>query len=231
MKKNKATALTAAVFAAAMSASACGNAAPSGEETSERYASPLGFSAEEADSFDPPEPTVAPLYGPPWVLFPTEPEIEPETEPETEYETEPGNDLDEEDPTEPYDPYDVIPQPAYGPPIMMGDVFWDGKVDGFDLAYMRMAYNDGKLGPAYYENYDVNQDGKFDLEDIEAMQKFINGEIEDFYDPSVYTPETEYGPPYIDEDPTEPATKFKPEEEIYPVLYGPPPAYEIETEK
>ena len=207
MKKTKATAFTAALFAAAMSATAYANAA--GDRPAEGASSPADDSSES--NFDSianrygltpleitteTQPVAQPLYGPPWIFYPTEP----------------GTDLDAEDPTEPYDPYYEIQQPAYAPlPTYAGDIDLDMKVDAFDLALMRMEYLEGNKYPYHFDNYDVNRDGVFDVKDIKTLQKFLSGDLPSFDDP-------------IADEPTEFATEPAP-------LYGPPPAYYLNSKE
>ena len=102
--------------------------------------------------------STTPLYGPPWVFGTTTTKI---------------------------DPYDVIPQPAYGPPMMIrGDLTNDGRVNAFDLieAKQLLLHKDNdsielfnKMNAA-----DFNRDGRFSMADVIGLSRFLLGDKEGY---------------------------------------------------
>ncbi|MBQ6182013.1 MAG: hypothetical protein IJK31_10070 [Ruminococcus sp.] len=249
MKKTKATALTAAVLAAAMSAAACGNVTQAGEKEEEQFARPLSnkivvegnelnAQTETTTYTYVPTTTIPTLYGPP-SIWDFEKDGQITTEDPSINEEDPTDPYNEEDPTDPYfededfyknpgfEPTTALPAPLYGPPPIeiSGDIDYDGKVDAFDLTLMKINYNDPSF-PKYYlydDRYDVNNDGTFDIKDIEAVNKYLTGEIKTFDE---YEDVTE--PPTEDIEPTtaEP-TEFQTYTTTVP-LYGPPWVFGLE---
>lgn len=61
----------------------------------------------------------------------------------------------------------------------LGDVNGDGKIDTIEDAVTIINYVNGKIqkNDFYWDNADVNHDGKIDLEDAVRIKKFYNGEI------------------------------------------------------
>lgn len=236
MKKTKATALTAAIFAAAMSSAACGNVTQAGEkEGSELYAKPLNNQIVAADAenvtttYSPTATTIPTLYGPPWVFDKDYNDGEITTEDPSINEEDPTDPYFEDETTEPDTKYDepefqpetTLPEPLYGPPQLEieGDFNLDGVVDAFDLTLMRMVYNNPNDSFYYYNDiiYDLDKNGKFDLRDINVLNKYLTGEIKSFDDiPDPTEPPTEE----VTTVP-EPVTDPMPNTTV-PTLYGPP---------
>lgn len=219
MKKTEKTAMTAALFAAAM------NLAPSGTVQSIVSASDgsdsTSVSAAAFDDYADNNYDIAPLYGPPV----TEEMTEPVTE-DDDY----------------YNPELYPPQPTYGPVPCYGDVDRDGKVDVFDLVALRKLFTE-KTPEELTEFYmmgaaDVNFDGRVTVADLVSLNKYLIGQIDrvtdvgyDEYEELQVPPTTAvttvpqvvYGPPILytttvddDDDPIEEIrTEFA-------GVYGPP---------
>ena len=167
MKKTDKTAITAALFAAAMGAAAAGGGSADAAGMSDVELSLAKFSAAYGPppdyyftdipvttEYDPFEVVPQPDYGPIYIYTTTATAPE-ETTPVTELIPQPAYGpmwtvpVTEEvqttavtavtEVTEPITESvtEVIPQPAYGPPLIVGDLNGDGEVDTFDFVRMR----------------------------------------------------------------------------------------------
>lgn len=142
---------------------------------------------------------------------------------------------------------DILPQPAYGPPTIIGDLNYDMRVDVFDFNMLLTAIQSGDEDQFvdYYVS-DVNRDDRIDISDAVTMKKFLLGKINYFqqeiatkYGPPIYytstepvtttieEPQDKYGPP-IYYTSTEPVTTTKIEE--LQGKYGPPSYYTTTTQ-
>lgn len=160
-----------------------------------------------------PVTTMAPLYGPPWVFGTTT--------------------------TATYDPYDVVPQPAYGPPMMMrGDLTNDGRVNAFDLVEAKrllLNMDENEL----FEKFraaDFNRDDRFSMADIIGLNRFLLGDkegydekIDDEGNPVVTTTTFDSDENEKTTTKTTSTTTFMPDDkrttvttEVFAPLYGPP---------
>lgn len=220
MKKTDKTALTAAVFAAALNVVPMGASAydPSEEEIQDVYGPPAYY---ETTTFE--EPVPQPDYGP-MPAWTTETTAVPE---ETTTEV-----------------TEVIPQPAYGPPIATGDTNFDGVVDSFDLINMRKLFSKANYSVYYDRAADINEDGILTVADLVLMNRYLLGRdkvigVPDIYDEPDVTTTTEnnyasvYGPPaWFEEQTTAVATVEEPvttlQTEFFAV-YGPPAWFEQQT--
>ena len=207
MKKTKHTLLTAAMFAASVSA-ASANAMTV-------YANDFGDDNSRYMS--------APLYGPPPVTT-TAPRI---TRPVTTT-TEPATTVTE---------INTAFQAKYGPAPVLGDLNEDWIVDVYDYNMLVKAIQDGEEGKYGYYISDVNRDDRVDISDATTMKKYILGKIGSFWEsmatvygpPSYFTTtepvttsttQTKYGPPLVTATTTRMTT-------VAP-LYGPPQWFETE---
>lgn len=229
MKKTERTALTAALFAAAlnfiptgtsdMTSSAVGNDAspvgvdeyvPEADEPIGMYGPPWMFEQTTAPTTEPPLQTGLdyPVYGPPPVWTTVTPTSStPTTAPplRTEvypvYGTQPA--WTTVTPTTSYDPDADISFPVYGPPPVLkkdlGDLDDDGKVTAFDMVLLRQKYIDRDFDMSVYARYDVNQDGSIDIADLVMMQRYLLGQINSL---GYYEPQPqpEYGAPWAYND-------------------------------
>lgn len=219
MKKTEKTALTAAVFAAALNVVPMGTSAydPSEEEIQDVYGPPVYF---ETTTFE--EPVPQPDYGP-MPAWTTETTAVPE---ETTTEV-----------------TEVIPQPAYGPPIATGDMNFDGVVDSFDLINMRKLFSKANYSDYYDRAADINEDGKLTVADLVLMNRYLLGRDKVIGEPDVIdepdvTTTTEnnyasvYGPPAWFEQTTAVATVEEPVTTLrteFFAVYGPPAWFEQQT--
>lgn len=220
MKKTEKTALTAAVFAAALNVV------------------PMGTSA-----YDPSEEPIQDVYGPP-VYFGTttfeEPTPQPDYGPMPAWTTE-TTAVTEETTT---DVTEIIPQPAYGPPIATGDTNFDGVVDSFDLINMRKLFSKENYSEYYSYQADINHDGKLSVADLVLMNRYLLGRDKIMGEPDVIdepdvTTTTEknyasvYGPPaWFEKETTAIATVEDPITTItteFFAVYGPPAWFEQQT--
>lgn len=230
MKKTDKTALTAAVFAAALGLSPVNSIgadySPSEDYPSTVYGPPEYFATmtepAETTRFDPYENELPGVYGPPeW------------------FETE-----EEEVQTTAFDPSNIIPQPAYGPPetvvttesdyhpeypiqqpvygpplnYPLGDYNHDGTVDVFDVIKARqiIAQNDEESYDYFNASVsgDMNKDGKLNVADLVLLSKFMTGNNETENESEIQTT----APPAEIPETTETRTTVAP-------LYGPPIYY------
>lgn len=191
MKKTQKTALTAAAFAAAINITACGSSTETNPSAEKETLSQISYSA----GYNPENDELYGVYGPP-IAYEEETTAEKTTE---------------------YDPQEEWAAPVYGPPICgPGDINGDYVVDSFDLALMRQTLNENKeLGGFELYQHDVNQDGKFDANDLNAMKRCLLGD-KDEYIPDVPSPST-----VPDEKPETTAT-YDPEDDMPQPVYGPP---------
>jgi hypothetical protein len=245
MKKTDKTALTAALFAAAMSAAAMGGQAEAVSIGSSDAEIALGkFSAvygppPDYYETDIPEPTTddpfdiipQPEYGPMWTVTTTTEAAPVETT--------------------------TVPEmptfaPVYGPPSMVGDLNGDGEVDTFDMIKMRRFVSgelDLKSGEDFFRA-NVNGDYDVNVADLISLGRYLigrpvtfvragmserlNADASDYsivpvldengnrvYDPMEPIPQPAYGPP-IDLIPEVEATTLSPEEMRPQPVYGPP---------
>ncbi len=217
MKKTDKTALTAAIFAAALNAVPMGAAAydPAEEPIQDVYGPP-SFFEETTDqqsllttntnaltftstTTTPTQTSMEPLYGPPWVIWSVYPELTSTSSTTT---------------TEP------LPQPAYGPPVMFGDINGDYKVDTFDLVELRKLYSNNDYTKMYMESADVNADGKLSVADLVALSRYLLGAAKglgwDYTEPETTTKTTQTTAINTDEDPVASLTTH------YTTVYGPP---------
>ena len=186
MKKTDKTALTAAMFAAALNLVPMGANAydPEQEPIQDVYGPPV--IAET--TYDPGEEPIQDVYGPPWMF------TETTTETTTTMRFEPL-----------YGPPDVISSAlaerekytssettattediitttekefaaVYGPAPMPGDVYLDGKVDSFDLVRMRKLLFEENPSQIALWNADVNKDGDFNIADLVLLNRFLLGQ-------------------------------------------------------
>lgn len=233
MKKTDKTALTAAMFAAALNliptSSGTVLAADTGETSAETaavaeydpaeeplqevYGPPVLFETTEPESLmtTATQPVVEPVYGPPWA-FTTQTQTSVETTATTAASTT-------------YDPSAEIEQPVYGPPAL-GDINWDGRVDAFDLIAARQAYISGTK--VIYQEYaaDVNGDGQFTVADIVMLSQYLLGQIDNFENTPAETQTTAQTTDQSLNTVTAPVTSVI-DPYIEPV-YGPPWWYENE---
>lgn len=217
MKKTDKTALTAAIFAAALNAVPMGAAAydPAEEPIQDVYGPP-SFFEETTDqqsqlttntnaltftstTTTPTQTSMEPLYGPPWVIWSIYPELTSTSSTTT---------------TEP------LPQPAYGPPVMFGDINGDYKVDTFDLVELRKLYSNNDYTKMYMESADVNVDGQLSVADLVALSRYLLGAAKglgwDYTEPETTTQTTQTTAINTDEDPVASLTTH------YTTVYGPP---------
>lgn len=217
MKKTDKTALTAAIFAAALNAVPMGAAAydPAEEPIQDVYGPP-SFFEETTDqqsqlttntnaltftstTTTPTQTSMETLYGPPWVIWSVYPELTSTSSTTT---------------TEP------LPQPAYGPPVMFGDINGDYKVDTFDLVELRKLYSNNDYTKMYMESADVNADGQLSVADLVALSRYLLGAAKglgwDYTEPETTTQTTQTTAIDTDEDPVASLTTH------YTTVYGPP---------
>lgn len=64
--------------------------------------------------------------------------------------------------------------------IILGDINFDGTIDGLDLSLARSSYTDGFDSTAASIAADVDQSGTFDTTDIKLIQAFLLAEITEF---------------------------------------------------
>lgn len=192
MKKTDKTALTAALFTAAMSAAAmCGGQADAAgftaEETelslnkfSSAYAPPPSYfytDIPEPVSTDPFDIIPQPDYGPIYIY--TTAASEPTTEPVTEIIPQPAYGpmwtVPPEPVTEPVTEF--YSQPVYGPPLWVGDLNGDGEVDTFDLVKMRRIVSEEYDLLNGNERYagDVNGDHEVNVADLVSLGRYLIG--------------------------------------------------------
>lgn len=121
-------------------------------------------------------------------------------------------------------------QDVYGPPPIYGDMNYDGRVNVFDFIKLRERFvrNDSE----YVEAGDLNLDRKISVADLVVLQNFLLGKID--RDEPLTTDTTEeaipqpsYGPPYW-ETTTVPEEDDVDTPEVAP-LYGPPPSWNTTT--
>lgn len=158
MKKTDKTALTAALFAAAMNIIPSGtfNTTAAGEVTDESKTEITAYDNGDL-IINEPIATYAPVYGPPFIATTT---------------------------TEVPEPTCWNTQAVYGPPIAWkGDLDMDGVVDVFDMVQLRnsLVKIQGKSGDTDY-NYaaDINDDGIIGMADLVMLQQFLLGKIDNF---------------------------------------------------
>lgn len=197
MKKTERTALTAALFAAAL------NFIPTG--TSDMNSSAAGNDASPVgvDEYVPEADEPIGMYGPPWMFEQTTaPATEPlRTDVYPVYGTQPA--WTTVTPTTSYDPETDIPLPVYGPPPVLkkdlGDLDHDGRVTAFDMVLFRQNFIDGYYDTIEYARYDVNQDGRIGVADLVMLQRYLLGQIDSlgYYEPQ---PQPEYGAPWAYND-------------------------------
>ncbi|MBP3309264.1 MAG: hypothetical protein J6L05_00405 [Ruminococcus sp.] len=206
MKKSPKTLLTAAMFAAAINASAYEDAATIANAHSlTKSDNGSAYSLENID-FDPSAEDIQDVYGPP-VYYETT--TAPEEEIITTTTTKAYNPAATTPATvygppvtttaTPYDPEYELPEPTYGPPIRLGDANGDGNINSLDAVAFRKAIVNGYPETAYMFNaYDINMDGFIDEKDLKQVIGYIKGEIEDIqdeYDSEYDEPDILYGPP------------------------------------
>lgn len=224
MKKTERTALTAALFAAAlnfiptgtsdMNSSAAGNDAapvgvdeyvPEADEPIGMYGPPWMFETTTAPTTEPLRTDVYPVYGPepawttvtPVSLAPTT-EHPLRTDVYPVYGTQPA--WTTVTPTTSYDPETDIPLPVYGPPPVLekdlGDLDDDGKITAFDMVLLRQKYINRDFDMSIYARYDVDQDGIISVADLVMLQRYLLGQINSlgYSDPQ---PQPVYGPPSV----------------------------------
>ncbi|MDO4863357.1 MAG: dockerin type I repeat-containing protein [Ruminococcus sp.] len=210
MKKTEKTALTAAAFAAVL------NVVPMG-----------------AAAYDPSEEPIQDVYGPPVYFETTTPEQmtpQPDYGPMPAYTTETTAVPVETTVTV----TEVIPQPVYGPPIIQGDLNFDGVVDSFDLINMRKLFSNGEYSEHYDEASDINRDGRVTVADLVLMNRYLLGKDKVMGESNTTEPEitttteTEfyavYGPPaWFDQQTTvAPDDPIADTETSFTTVYGPP---------
>lgn len=224
MKKTERTALTAALFAAAL------NLIPTG--TNDMTSSAVGNDAAPAgvDEYVPEADEPIGMYGPPWMFEQTTaPTTEPlRTDVYPVYGTQPAwttvTPVSSAQTTKPplqtgivYPVYGTQPAwttapettptatttemyAVYGPPPVikskLGDLDDDGKVTAFDMVLLRQRYVNRDLSFTDFRRYDVNDDGRLDIADLVIMQQYLLGKINSFddFDPQ---PQPVYGPPSV----------------------------------
>jgi hypothetical protein len=185
MKKTIRTVLTAAMFAsanlAAIPSSAAGETNQQPEQPTKAEAlSELTDTRKPMPIYGPPEVmrtlTTAPpeelvtttttytqqVYGPPWMLTTTS--VQTVYGPPWMFTTVT---------TQP------VPQPAYGPPIMLGDLNLDYVVDSFDAITLRKAILEDSSDYMQLYNGDLNNDGRLTVGDLVLLNKYLLGIIKD----------------------------------------------------
>ncbi|MBR4200631.1 MAG: dockerin type I repeat-containing protein [Oscillospiraceae bacterium] len=224
MKKTLKTAMTSAMFAAALGIGAGSAPVVSAERTS----APDFLPAEES-LMDQTAETMVCVYGPPEVMSSLEAERTTTTTTTEELALSGTSPTAEETTTLPPEDPDLIPVPVYGPPSAfyeMSDVNMDRSLDARDLTVLKrvilQAQKEGVDPMAYIGDLgDVNGDGVLDKEDIKALRRMLTGkskEEEDAEEAQTTTtaaivtglPETETTPIYIAPQP----------------VYGPPEFFE-----
>ena len=185
MKKTDKTALTAAMFAAALNLVPMGANAydPEQEPIQDVYGPPV--IAET--TYDPGEEPIQDVYGPPWMFTETTTEttttmrFEPLYGPpdvissalaEREKYTTPTTIATEDPVTTTKENFAAV----YGPAPMPGDVYLDGKVDSFDLVRMRKLLFEENPSQIALWNADVNKDGDFNIADLVLLNRFLLGQ-------------------------------------------------------
>ncbi|MBO4877022.1 MAG: dockerin type I repeat-containing protein [Ruminococcus sp.] len=250
MKKTERTALTAAIFAAAIGTSAV----TGGQAVAIDLAEEPVTAESDLESY-------ATVYGPAPDFEYREPETEAISEEPTENMTMPEfQDVYGPPPTTEPETVESMTQALYGPIWDGGDANLDGKADVFDMPLIRKyVVSDNKFysDPSVF-NSDVNIDGKVNVADLVAFSQFLLGqrdyigngetkvkenkikviyeettepETEPSTSPFTDLPQPKYGPPYSGDpdwglDPIEP---FDPiEEPTYQAYYGPPSFFGLE---
>lgn len=194
MKKTERTALTAALFAAAL------NFIPTGTNDMSSSAASNDVAPAGVDEYNPRDDEPIGMYGPPWMFEQTTaPTTEPlRTEVYPVYGTMPA--WTTVPVTTSYAPETDDPICVYGPPPVLkkdlGDLDHDGRVTAFDMVLFRQAFIDGKYDMIDYARYDVNQDGSIGIADLVMMQRYLLGQINSLgdYEPQ---PQPVYGPPSV----------------------------------
>ena len=203
MKKTDKTALTAAVFAAALNAVPMAATAydPADEPIQDVYGPPAYFETTTETSSSTTTTMFEALYGPPWVMYSIYPELTATSTTTTE----------------------PVPQPAYGPPPIAGDVDGDGVIDTFDLVRMRQLYNNNNNYLEYAPmNSDVNNDSVFSIADLVVLSKYLLGQIDGLG--WRYTePKTEQPTTTVTEQNEDPVSTLTTQ---YTTVYGPPSVFE-----
>ena len=207
MKKTDKTALTAAIFAAALNAVPMGAAAydPAEEPIQDVYGQQSQLTTNTnaltftSTTTTPTQTSMEPLYGPPWVIWSVYPELTSTSSTTT---------------TEP------VPQPSYGPPLVYGDMNGDYRVDAFDLVELRKLYSNNDYNKYYAPYADVNADGQLSVADLVALSRYLLGAAKglgwDYTEPETTTKTTQTTAINTDEDPVASLTTH------YTTVYGPP---------
>lgn len=244
MKKTEKTALTAAVFAAALGAAALAGgqaealtpAADQTELTLEKFSAVYGpppdyFMEPTAEAEPTEEPTELPtfqeVYGPPPTETPTEAISEAE-----------------------------MMTAVYGPMPVFGDINHDARVDSFDMTKLRRVVTGEEMPVSYGGVFteDVNEDGEINIADLVAMGRYLIGQTdsltskkikknrikviyqeesiepatEEETNPFDILPQPKYGPPY-DYDPDDPLYPLDPiDQEPLQPYYGAPSFFGID---
>lgn len=227
MKKNERTALTAALFAAAlnliptgtsdMNSSAAGSDTapvgvdeyvPSADEPIGMYGPPWMFETTTATTTEPLRTDVYPMYGTPPAWTTVTPASSAQTtispmltEVYPVYGTAPA--WTTAPVTTTYAPETDEPICVYGPPPVLkkdlGDLDYDGRVTAFDMVLFRQNFIDGYYDTIDYARYDVNQDGRIGIADLVMLQRYLLGQI-DSLGYSEPQPQPEYGAPWAYND-------------------------------
>lgn len=246
MKKTDKTALTAAIFAAAM-----GAAAVSGTPAEAAGISPdnAGLASQlesfapvygPAPDFDDTDPTEAPVtksieeleelqdvYGPPVTgqIMTRPAKTTATTVAVTEVTTLP--EFQEvygpppvDTPTEAVTEAEEMMATVYGPPAMSGDINYDSSIDSFDLVKLRSIVTGEEMPTPYGGQYsaDVNGDGEINIADLVSMGRYLIGQTDSLTSKKIKKNKIKV---IYQEENIEPAT----EEETNPIDILPQPKY------
>ena len=253
MKKTERTALTAAIFAAAIGTSAV----TGGQAVAIDLAEEPVTAESDLESY-------ATVYGPAPDFEYREPETEAISEEPTENMTMPEfQDVYGPPPMTEPDTVEPMTEAVYGPPWIPGDINHDFSVDVFDMPLIRkLVISTGNVRDTNYwwtfNNADINNDDEVNVADLVALSQYLMGQRESLRDsqskvkenkikviyeettepetepstsPFTDLPQPKYGPPYSGDpdwglDPIEP---FDPiEEPTYQAYYGPPSFFGLE---
>ncbi len=195
MKKSDKTALTAAIFAAALNivpiaANAESNNnepsdipteyySPEDEDIQDVYGPPEYFTTEttqttsamDTNYYDIINTTTEPVYGPPWMFTTTTTE--------------------------------TTPVPVYGPPPITGDIDYNGVVDVFDLIAARKILASNGADNSWGYSADINHDTRFTIADVVSLSRILLNRGDYFVSDSDLTddtPQPEYGAPIYFDD-------------------------------
>lgn len=232
MKKTIRTVLTAAMFAsanlAALPSSAAGETNQQPEQPTKAEAlSELTDTRKPMPIYGPPEvmrtlTTASPeeliettttttqlVYGPPWMLTTTS--VQTVYGPPWMFTTVT---------TEP------VPQPAYGPPIMLGDLNLDYVVDSFDAITLRKAILEDSSDYMQLYNGDLNNDGRLTVGDLVLLNKYLLGIIKDLRN---FDNNSEYIATTVADKPVETTTTttYDPRNDLIVTLYGIAPIKDV----